>query len=385
MFCGVLAVVLVAGAACADGSGTADPGSAAVHPSGASYESPYDDDAATYDDDEPAWKMENSRAEGDEPPPDEAFSEPYAHPDAADEALASADELGEFGVLADKHEAQCGFLCRLFGSRSSEGTGGSEGGAVSGDSAPTKASTSRAGPYRVQTYSRGYATHRAFTGGTIHYPADARPPFASVAVVPGFLASESSIRAWGPFLASHGIVTMTIGTNAPGDLPDARARALLGALEVLRTENARAGSPLNGRIDTARQAVMGWSMGGGGALIAASSNPQLKAAIAMAAWSPGVTFRNNRVPTQLFAATADTLAGGQSQGFYNSMPASTPKMLFEVQGSSHNVANSPSNHNGEIGHYGLAWLKTFLEDDERYRPFLRAQPSTRMATFRHNL
>jgi hypothetical protein len=45
--------------------------------------------------------------------------------------------------------------------------------------------------------------------------------------VPGWVSTEADIRAWGPFLASHGIVTMTAGTNdAVGDLPPDRATAL---------------------------------------------------------------------------------------------------------------------------------------------------------------
>ena len=60
--------------------------------------------------------------------------------------------------------------------------------------------------------------------------------------------------------------------------------------------------------------------------------PALRAAISLAAWSPGVRFTDNQVPTLLLAGSADILAGGQSQGFFDSIPESTPKMLFEVAG-----------------------------------------------------
>ena len=108
------------------------------------------------------------------------------------------------------------------------------------------------------------------------------------------------------------------------------------------------------------------------------------AAIGLAAYSPGVTFPSNGVPTLLFAGTADVLAGGQSQGFYTSFPATTPKMLFEVQGAPHEVANTPVGANGEVGRYGLSWLKVFLQGDERYRPFLLEMPTT-TSDFRSSL
>jgi hypothetical protein len=59
-------------------------------------------------------------------------------------------------------------------------------------------------------------------------------------------------------------------------------------------------------------------------------------------------------------------------------------MLFEVRGGSHSIANSPSGGNGEVGRYGLSWLKVFLEGDERYRPFLLQDP-TQDSDFRQNL
>lgn len=306
----------------------------------------------------------------------------------ASNALESWEGEGE--LLAA--EEPCGLLCRLFGrDNDNSGTGGGDGTASSADNvfirgpAPTKQSASRSGPFRVEKYNRGFARHAAFPGGTIHYPANAEAPWASVAVVPGFVSPESSIGTWGPFLASHGIVTFTIGTNSGLDQPPARARALLGALEVLRGENTRTGSPLYGKLDVARQAVMGWSMGGGGALTAAEENPSLKAAISMCGWSPLGRFRTMRVPSLMFAGTADVLAGGQSGPFYDSIPNSTPKMLFEIAGAGHSVANSPSSQSGEIGRYGLSWLKVFLEGDERYRQFLVQRPDSRMATFKHNL
>jgi dienelactone hydrolase len=249
---------------------------------------------------------------------------------------------------------------------------------------PTLESATKAGPFDVQTVTTGLRDGPGYGTQTLFVPTGAEPPFASVAIVPGFVSPESSIRAWGPFLASHGIVALTIGTNGGGDSPDVRAAALMDALETLKAENARAGGPLEAEMDLTRLGVMGWSMGGGGTLIAANAHPELRAAVSMAAWSPGVQFAKNEVPTLMLAGSADTLAGGQSQGFFASMPEATPKMLFEVAGGAHSVANDPASANGEIGRYGLSWLKVFLEGDERYRQFLLQTPTTQ-SDFEDNL
>jgi dienelactone hydrolase len=256
-------------------------------------------------------------------------------------------------------------------------------GLIRGD-APTTESATGAGPFDVETLSAGLRDGPDYGTQTLHVPVDAEPPFAGVVVVPGFISPESSIRAWGPFLASHGIVTLTIGTNSGGDPPEVRARALLDGITTLKAENERSGSPLEGAMALDRFGVMGWSMGGGGTLIVANEHPELRAAVGLAAWSPGVRFADNEVPTLLLAGSADGLAGGQSQGFFESIPEQTPKMLFEVAGGPHDIANNPASAGGEIGRYGLSWLKVFLEGDERYRQFLLETPS-RESDFRDNL
>lgn len=258
-------------------------------------------------------------------------------------------------------------------------------GLIRGD-APSEQSASTKGPYEVKTYTSGYRDGPAYADSTIHYPTNADAPFAIVAVVPGFVSPQSSIQPWGPFLASHGIVTITIGTNTPGDLPDARAAALLDALKTLESENERADSPIKGQLDLTRQATMGWSMGGGGTLLAAETKQDLKATISLCGWNPGYQYAKIKSPALMFAATSDPLAGGQSQGFYASIPESTPKMLWEAQGQSHSYANNPAGMSGAIGRYGLSWMKTYLEDDPRYKQFLTAgKPAGTTADYKTNV
>jgi len=257
--------------------------------------------------------------------------------------------------------------------------------APSSDAAePTLASATAPGPFSVLTVTTGLRDGPEYGSQTLHVPEGAEPPFASVAIVPGFNTPESSIQAWGPFLASHGIVTLTIGTNTPTDSAAVRARAVLDALETIKAEDTRSGSALEGKLSLARLAIMGWSLGGGGVLSAASSTPSLKAAITMAAFGPGAQFPNDQVPTLFLAGSADPNAGGQSQGMFASLPDTTPKMLFEVRNGPHEIGNNPQNANGEIGRYGLSWLEVFLVGDERYRQFLEQSP-TQASDFQQNL
>jgi dienelactone hydrolase len=276
------------------------------------------------------------------------------------------------------------------GSSTGTGSGTATPGIMRGPD-PTTASASTQGPYTVKTYTSGFKDEPNFAAATIYYPTDADAPFAAVAICPGFTATQSSINTWGPFLASHGIVVMTIDTNSTTDSVVQRSTALLDALDSLKAENDRSGGPLMGKVDTSRMGLMGWSMGGGGTWIDANTHPELKTAITMAGHiitAPGGTgaITTISVPTLMFAGQDDSaiLGGGMSQPIYTQIPDSVPKMLYEVAGAGHDVANSPANNVKNIGLYGLSWQKVFLEGDTRYRQFLLVK-GPNASDFRTNL
>jgi len=209
---------------------------------------------------------------------------------------------------------------------------------------------------------------------TIYYPTNTTVPFACVAIVPGFLSSQSTVADWGPFLASNGIVSIIIDTNSGFDQPIDRADALLDALETLRQENTRAASPLLNLIDTSRFGVMGWSMGGGGAQLAAVMDPSLKTVIALCPWlaSPSSSDLNHSVPVLILSGELDAVAPTfqHADVHYDLTPSTTDKMRFEVDNGNHSIANDPANALGDIGKYGLAWLRRYLLDDECHCPLV---------------
>ncbi len=227
-----------------------------------------------------------------------------------------------------------------------------------------------------------------YDDATIYYPTDAQPPFAGIAMVTGFLSDAADIQAWGPFLASNGIIVINIETNSGFDSPADRADGLIDALETLRAENDRTASPLFGKIDTDRFAVAGWSMGGGGAQLAASLDPTLKAILAFCPWlgNPSSSDLDHNVPLLILSGEDDTTAppNNHADEHYALTPASTDKMLFEVAGGDHRVANDPANVQEEMGKYGLAWLRYYLLEDSCHCPLV-LQPSTATSEYLTNV
>ena len=139
------------------------------------------------------------------------------------------------------------------------------------------------GPHATGTQDARHLCGASFASATIYYPtSDGLGLLPSIVIVGGWGCGEQAMAAWGPFYASHGIVAMAIGTPAPWtDSPADRCKALLDASSALQSEHEREGSPLLGRLDVSRRAVQGYSLGGGGAQLAALTDQTLKCVIAL--------------------------------------------------------------------------------------------------------
>lgn len=231
-----------------------------------------------------------------------------------------------------------------------------------------------AGPFAVATTSVSSFVS-GFGGGTIYYPTTAGS-YATVAICPGFTATQSSIAWIGRRMASHGFVVMTINTNSTLDQPPSRATQLMAALRYLTNSS---NSTVRARVDANRLGVGGHSMGGGGSLIAARDNPSLRAAVPLTPWSSTKSFSTVRVPTLIVGAESDSVApvASHSIPFYTSLLSSLAKAYAELNNASHFAPNST---NTPIGRYSVAWVKRFMDNDTRYEPFLCGAPHAAFAT-----
>lgn len=196
---------------------------------------------------------------------------------------------------------------------------------------------------------------RGFGGGNIHYPSSSSGALPIVAVAPGFASPESSIRWIGPELAEEGMVVITIATNSTSDQPASRGRQLQAALD-----HVIANPPSGVQVDRTRLGVAGWSMGGGGALSAASSNPEIDVAMPLAGWHGTKNWSRLRTPTLVVAAGSDAIAPARSHSipFYESLGGE--KVYIEFRGASHNLPTRP---NTTLANYMDAFTKLFLKGD----------------------
>ncbi|MET3428087.1 dienelactone hydrolase [Actinoplanes tereljensis] len=237
--------------------------------------------------------------------------------------------------------------------------------------APTTASIEATTGYFATTkLTVAKSSVTGFGGGTIYYPTSTTAgTFGAIAIVPGFTNVQSAVAWLGPRIASQGFVVFIIDTNSTLDQPDSRGTQLLAALDYLTKT-----STVKSRIDAARLGVMGYSMGGGGALSATRTRTTLKASVPMAPYHGTKSWSTVKTPTLIIAGENDTTAPPSSHAspFYNSLPTTTDRAYLLLNNATH---SAPTSANVTIAKYSISWLKRFIDDDTRYDQFLCPNPS----------
>ena len=230
---------------------------------------------------------------------------------------------------------------------------------------PTSTSPNGAGTFAVTSIEISNFSTPGFGAATIYYPNTAGS-YGGIAICPGFTATRSSIAWLAQLLASFGFVTIAINTNSTFDQPASRATQLAAALNYLVNSSPTAA---RSRVDGSRLGVAGHSMGGGGSLQAARSNPSLRVAMPLTPWHTTKSWSTVQVPTIIVGAENDNTAPVSSHAipFYTSLPGSLDKAYAELNGASHFAPNST---NTAINRYTVSWAQRFLNNDLRYDPFL---------------
>ncbi|QSB04393.1 alpha/beta hydrolase family protein [Natronoglycomyces albus] len=216
------------------------------------------------------------------------------------------------------------------------------------------------GPYEVMTDPvEAENVAGRFGGGTLYYPDDNSETYAVIVAAPGLGARENMVSWYGDLLASHGFILLTMDTLATNDQPDARGAQILEALEYVIEDSAASAI-----ADPHSRGVLGHSMGGGGALVAAAEG-DIDAVVALTPY-----YGADRDWSALTAATL--IIGGEydqvttneehAEPLYEAIDNSQQKAYLNLYGD-HFVANSPSRI---VTEQVVAWFTLFLDEDSTY-------------------
>jgi hypothetical protein len=256
--------------------------------------------------------------------------------------------------------------------------------------APTTAALNAAtGPFAIRSLSLSGAGTPGFGSSTVYYPADSsQGQFGLVVLCPGITATKGLYTWLATRVASWGFVVINMNANTTLDFDGARERELEAALSTVATLSQTRSSPLYGRIDVQRRAVIGHSMGGGAALDAGLRDSDLLASVALApggvATSASV-LTPTRVPTLIVGFDLDTICPPAifADVYYAELPATldSAKLLMQGNHLTPTTIGVPGEHD-LIATMTVSWLKRFVDDDTRFDSFVQNAGSPLAISYR---
>ncbi len=168
-------------------------------------------------------------------------------------------------------------------------------------------------------------------------------------------------------LASWGFVAAAANTTNAGT-----AVEMLSCLDWLTTENGRAGSVYQGKLDISKVGATGHSQGGGGSLMA-GRDPRVKTTAPVQPYTRGLGYvagaqglQNG--PILMLSGGSDTIARPEANQQIVFDEASKPIFWATLKGSSHLV---PMRGGGVYPGIITAWFRYQLMDDERAAALFR--------------
>lgn len=226
------------------------------------------------------------------------------------------------------------------------------------------------GPDSVCSYKWGLARW-GYASARVSYPCGLRHRAPAVTVTGGLTNIKEQMYWLSDHLTSHGFIVITITPyNVLGTPPVWEDAHKAGFAELL-SEDRTWWSPIRGRVDRNRMGMVGYSMGGGGALLAASDmGGQVKSVIGM---SP---FLDTQQPDYERISAATLMLGGSLdfvstpdsvRSYFQRLPADTAKAIGILRGLNHLDWANLIGGGGTMKNRGrilmTAWLKLQLNGD----------------------
>jgi dienelactone hydrolase len=184
---------------------------------------------------------------------------------------------------------------------------------------------------------------------TVHYPAVAAAsgsavdvangPYPVVAFGHGFVTPVAQYASTASHIATWGFIVVlpeTQGSLLPSH--SAFADDLVSALDWFAAQGAAGGSPWTGAVAGERRGVMGHSMGGGCALLAADRDPSIRCVVPMAAAETNPSSTNACLgvnsATRIINGSQDTIVSPSTNGpMYANLRG--PSQLVTITGGFH--------------------------------------------------
>lgn len=232
------------------------------------------------------------------------------------------------------------------------------------------------GSSTVCSYTTGL-TSLSYASARVSYPCNLSGTAPATTLTGGFTNTKEQMYWLADHLTSHGYIVITMTPNNILGTPLNWETAHKGGIDKLKSENTRLLSAIRGKVDTSKLGIMGFSMGGGGTLLAAADlGTDVKTAVPLAPWLGTLipSYRNIKAKTLIISGSSDSVAfPGIIAGYYNNLPTSITRGLAELRGADHSdfySITASSSQQTRVKTLTTAWLKSYLNGDGSYLTYL---------------
>lgn len=241
------------------------------------------------------------------------------------------------------------------------------GGDDNDDNDPNAQALSEAGSYEICSYeddldNDGYASAR------MSYPCDlSEGTYPATTLTGGFTNTKEQVFWLADHLTSHGYIVITMTPTNYLSVPPTWRNAHMAGFVELEEENDRASSPIQGKVDLDNRNIMGYSMGGGGAIMAAEEMTEKPASvIALAPWLGGYSIDYNEItsPTMIIGASNDVVAVN-SEVYYPQLRSDIERGIAMIEDANHLdfIGAGGDEEHKRIRTLATAFLEVQLKDD----------------------
>ncbi len=230
------------------------------------------------------------------------------------------------------------------------------------------------GDYSKCTYTKGLSSPD-FGSAVVYYPCEKEQgPFAASTLTGGWINTKEDMSWLAEHLVTHGyiIISMT-PTNNMGENEEWE-KAHKAGLNQLISENQRSQSPIHGLVDTAALQIMGFSKGGGGALLAAADvGDKIKSTQALAPYMDHEFELNGiRSATICYSGSEDLIASHNVVvDLFNSLPKSIDRTMVILNQAAHLDWMNNGKNQDRFKTYITAWMKLHLDHDDSFKKYIK--------------
>ena len=226
----------------------------------------------------------------------------------------------------------------------------------------------------VCSYSWGLARW-GYASARISYPCGLRERAPAVTLTGGYTNIKEQMYWLADHLTSHGFIVITITPYNIFGTPPVWEDAHKAGYRELLAQDSSWWSPLRNRVDRNQMGLLGYSMGGGGALLAAADLGERVKAVG--GLSPYLDYRSPdyseiSAATLLLGGSLDfTATPGAVHSYYQQLPTNTTAAIGILRGLNHLDWANLIGSGGSMKNRGrilvTAWLKLQLGGDQTVR------------------